>query len=138
MTVWVDRFHVTRAVLVSGLAEIGIVLALGTGLLLSTFQDCFCYGLPLPWRFDIVTLGGFGPGTIYSWLTFVLDVLFFVSVGFIIAISVMAYRRTIRGSRMKALAIFLWACATAYVTVITALFVQYAWLYYGSHTVPVL
>jgi hypothetical protein len=57
----------------------------------------------------------------------------------VVAVSVMAYKRKLRGSNTNTLAMFLSASAAAYVTILIALVIWYAGIYYGSsHSLPVL
>ena len=76
--------------MVSGFTEIGVVVAIITGLTLTTFTNCGCYGLPLPWRYLLVVPGG-GGGFLYSWTSFVMDIVFFLAIGVVLAFSGTAF-----------------------------------------------
>jgi len=115
----------------SGLAETGVAVTIVTAFLLvsqgSIFDFRFWeYGFPFTWRY-ITDYGG----TSLNWFGFLLDSVFYVSVGYVVMI---AYRGASRGWKMKAPLLFL--VAAVYVMVAMAWFTLITWA--DTHTLGVL
>src|SRR2546428_3616552 len=114
---------------VSILAGGGILVTLVSGLLLlirtgATLPDVPCYyyyGVPLAWR--QIVWGGISmavPSTVF-WCPFLLDVLFYMAVGYVLMV---AYQASRAGWKLKSLPLLL--VAVGYVVSVTAYAV---WLY---------
>src|SRR5262245_58843624 len=117
--------RITRVLLASGLVEIATAITLATGLLLINsgsaldynFND---YGFPFAWKEGV---SGYGIGsTSLSWFLFLLDVLFFMAVGYIVLGVVKKWRL---GSTSRASPTFL--LSAGYVVTAVAMFALIAW-----------
>ena len=78
-----------KSILFIVLTAIGVLITVGTGIFkVQTVRvlDASAYGFPLPWIME----GGFGlaVSTDYSWVSFVLDLLFYVVVGYVLVLGV--------------------------------------------------
>src|SRR5712692_7408152 len=115
----------------SGLAETAVTLTTVTAFLLVNQGSILTYrfweyGFPFTWRY--VTDYG---GTSLNWFAFLLDSVFYVSLGYV---AMIAYRGATRGWAMKAP--FLFLVAAGYIMVSMAWFALITWV--DTHTLGVL